>query len=97
MKFWGLKVEDMTPEEYDHYMQHALQLELLRELEETVPMTLSEREKVRDWVYYGNDIETNPWGYTDAAGYPLSYLAALRYETEGYAWVTYYNYLNTEE
>ena len=33
----------------------------MHEMEEFVPMTRSERDRLHDWVWYGNDINTNPW------------------------------------
>lgn len=53
-------------------------MDTLREFEEAIPMSLSERDKVRRWVRSNHDVETNPWNYTDEDDYPLNYLEALR-------------------
>lgn len=66
------------------FIDQQIRLEALRELEEDIPMTLPERDKVRRWVRSGHDVETNPWGYTDGEGYPLNYLEALRMDQDVY-------------
>ena len=50
----------------------------LQEMEEDVPMTLSERNAIRNWVHKGHELESNPWKYTDELGYELNYLQAYR-------------------
>ena len=48
------------------------------EMEDLIPMTRSERNSLRHWATQGNDVETNPWEYTEADGTPLNYLQAFR-------------------
>ena len=50
----------------------------LREMEEVVPMTRSERNAIRKWVRQGHEVESNPWGYYDADGCMMNYLHAFR-------------------
>lgn len=56
----------------------------LREFEETVPMTLPERNALRRWVRGGHDINSNPWGYCYGDGWEMSYLDALRTDVVEY-------------
>ena len=60
-------------------IDHMLDLETMREMEELLPMTLSERKSLHSWVYNGNDPEKNPWGYCDKDGWLKHYLEAYRY------------------
>lgn len=60
-------------------IDHMVDLETLREMEEVLPMTVYERNSLRSWVYRGNDPERNPWGYCDTDGWPKNYLNAYRY------------------
>lgn len=55
-------------------------LDSLHEMEEVVPMTLSERAHLRKWVHSGHDIDSNPWGYLDGDDYLMNYLQAYRLE-----------------
>ncbi len=48
------------------------------EMDDLIPMTKSERNSLRLWARSGQDIETNPWDFTDADGSPLNYLQAFR-------------------
>lgn len=54
-------------------------LEELHEMEELIPMTLLERNKVRQWVYSGHSVSENPWRYHDEEGYELNYLDAYHH------------------
>ena len=72
-------------------IEQQIRLEALHELEEDIPMTLSERNKVRSWVHSGHDVESNPWGYTDGEGYQLNYLEALRMSLEEYEFMKLIN------
>lgn len=56
----------------------------LREFEDAVPMTQSERKAIRRWVRSGHDINTNPWGYCYGNGWELNYLEALRIDDAEY-------------
>lgn len=60
-------------------IDHMVDLETMREMEEMCPMTLSERKSLHSWVYKGNDPEKNPWGYCDKDGWLKNYLVAYRY------------------
>ncbi len=57
---------------------HAADLMTLREMEETIPMTLRERKNLRAWVYTGHDPERNPWYFADCDGWELNFLEAFR-------------------
>lgn len=61
------------------YIDHMVDLETMREMEEILPMTLPERKSLHNWVYQGNDPEKNPWGHCDDDGWPMNYLVAYRY------------------
>lgn len=65
-------------------MDYQLNMEALREMEESVPMTKRERESLRKWVKKGHDPDTNPWDFSDADDLPLNYLQAFRLE-HGYS------------
>jgi len=41
-------------------------------------MTQRERYELKNWVYKGNDISSNPWDYRDKDGLLLDYLQAYR-------------------
>lgn len=64
--------------EYRDPIDHAIDLEALREMERIIPMTSNERKSLRNWVYRGHDPEKNPWHYTDRDGWELNYLEAYR-------------------
>lgn len=59
-------------------IDYQINKETLREMEEDVPMTLSERNALRKWVKYGHEVESNPWDYYDSDGYMMNYLQAYR-------------------
>ena len=59
-------------------LDYQLNILTLQEMEEDVPMTLSERKRIRGWVRKGHSVESNPWNYNDAEGYALNFLQALR-------------------
>lgn len=50
----------------------------LNEMEEVVPMTLEERNRIRGWVKHGHPLDSNPWNYLDGDGYQLNFLQAFR-------------------
>ena len=50
----------------------------LREMEEAIPMTLSERSRLHWWAKRGNDINTNPWKFFEPDGLPMNFLKAFR-------------------
>lgn len=66
-------------------IDHMIDLETMREMEEDLLMNLPERRSLHSWVYQGNDPEKNPWGYCDEDGWPKNYLEAYRYH-HGYAY-----------
>ena len=70
-------------------IDHEVNLEELNEMEDFVPMTRPERNRLRRWVYSGHSIGENPWSYKDEDGYPMNYLDALhrRYKE---TWGDYY-------
>lgn len=59
-------------------IDYHLNLEMLHEMEELVPMTRKERDHIRNWVKRGHDLESNPWDCRDEHGYLLNYLQAYR-------------------
>jgi len=59
-------------------VDYEVNLQSLYEMEKVVPMTLSERTKLRKWVRQGHDIESNPWNYSDGDGFQMNYLQAYR-------------------
>lgn len=60
--------------------EYRINLEALREMEECVPMTRSERDAVRKWVHTGHELESNAWNSVDEFGDQLNYLQAYRLE-----------------
>ena len=68
---------------------HAVRLEELHEMEEFIPMTLPERERVRKWVYSGHSVSENPWKYHDCYGCELNYLDAYHKHLEN-IWGEFY-------
>jgi len=59
-------------------VDYAVNLAALREMEEAVPMTLHERECLRNWVRSGHDIDSNPWRYYESDKLEMNYLKARR-------------------
>ena len=53
-------------------------MDAMHEMEESIPMTRSERENLHFWVQHGNDIDTNPWKIREPDGSPMLFLKALR-------------------
>lgn len=68
----------MANKVYLSKMEREYRREILRDYEEYIPMTIPERNKLRNWVMSGHDIDDNPWGFVDSDGYSLSFLVALR-------------------
>ena len=58
--------------------EYYLNCDYLLEMEEEIPMTLSERSHLRNWVHDGNDIMSNPWKYFEVDGTSMNYLKAFR-------------------
>ena len=59
-------------------IDYQLNVYTLQEMELLVPMTSRERKCIRGWVKNGHEVESNPWNYKDAYGYPLNFLQAYR-------------------
>lgn len=55
-------------------LEQDIRLEELHEMEEFIPMTTPERNRVRKWVYSGHSVNSNPWHYKDVHGYEMDYL-----------------------
>lgn len=53
-------------------------MDAMHEMEDSIPMTRSERENLHFWVQHGNDIDTNPWKIFETDGSPMGFLKALR-------------------
>lgn len=58
--------------------EYDANLSAFHEMEEVIPMTTLERKKVLNWVQYGHDLDSNPWGYYDRSGFEMNFLHALR-------------------
>lgn len=43
-------------------IDHMIDLETMREMEEDLLMDSTERKSLHSWVYQGNDPDKNPWG-----------------------------------
>ena len=59
-------------------VDYSVNLESLREMEEVVPMTLHERDCLKNWVKGGHDIDSNPWHYFESDHREMNYLKARR-------------------
>ena len=70
-------------------IEREINLEELNEMEDLVPMTRPDRNRLRLWVYSGHSVDENPWGYRDERGYLLNYLDALHHRNEE-IWGEYY-------
>ncbi len=53
-------------------------LDSMREMEDVIPMTRPERDRLHIWVQHGNDVNTNPWRIFEPDGSPMCFLKALR-------------------
>ena len=64
------------------YAKESLEYDMnfvsLREMEEAIPMTLSERSRLHWWAKRGNDINSNPWKFFEPDGSPMNFLKAFR-------------------
>ena len=61
-----------------HSPEYIANSDSLMELEVSIPMTLSERNKIREWVQHGYDIDSNPWNAFEEDGSSMNYLKAYR-------------------
>ena len=70
---------------------YEVNLAALHEFEEIVPLTLPERDQLRNWVKKGFSIDSNPWAYVDEDGYLMNYIQAyrLRYGYSSGIWDTW--------
>ena len=59
----------MTNQEMEDWLNRYVNLETMREMEESIPMLPVERTALRRWTNQGNNPETNPWGYLDEDGH----------------------------
>ena len=59
-------------------IDYGVNLEALHEMEEVVPMTSSERARLRSWVKDGHDVESNPWNFLNEDGSEMNFLMCLR-------------------
>lgn len=75
-------------------IDHMIHLQVLREMEEMLPMTYYERKSLYKWVHEGNDPELNPWRYLAEDGCYMNYLEAYRYH---YGYKLIYRYQAIEE
>ena len=58
-------------------IDYGVNLEALHEMEEVVPMTSSERARLRSWVKDGHDVESNPWNFLNEDGSEMNFLMCL--------------------
>lgn len=56
---------------------HEIHIEELHEMEEFVPMTTPDRNRLRRWVYTGHSVDSNPWNYKDDDGEEMNFIEAL--------------------
>ena len=68
----------MTMKANKKSIDYQINLEALQEMEEAVPMMPREHSCLRRWVHKGNEVKSNPLGYTDSDGMPLNCLQAFR-------------------
>lgn len=61
-----------------HSYDYEINMECLKEIEDIIPMTVSERKSLRSWAKSGHSVDTNPWNYCDSGGVLLNYLLAYR-------------------
>ena len=83
-----------------HSLDYEFNLECLHEIEESVPMTLHERECLRGWAKSGHPVDSNPWNYCEGDGIQLNYLLAFRlhYGFPSRTWDTWnYEYYELDE
>jgi hypothetical protein len=58
--------------------EYEINWEIFLEMDETIPMTRSERTHLRIWVVHGRDVGSNPWKYYELDGSDMNYLKAYR-------------------
>lgn len=63
---------------YRSPLEKQLQREQLLEYESHFNLTPLERQLLRRWVRYGNDVISNPWHYESGDGWELDFICALR-------------------
>jgi hypothetical protein len=72
----------MTVAAYEDFLSkkewECFQRGIIREYTRFHPMSIDERQKVLRWALSGNDIHSNPNGWTDDSGQPMDYLNYLR-------------------
>ena len=59
-----------------------LRKELKEYMQNTVGMTKSEINELREWVASGNSVYDNPYFYSDDSGWPMDYISAMRFDEE---------------
>ncbi len=59
-------------------VDYEINLASMHEMEELIPMTVSERNDLHKWVWGGHDVDSNPWDYCEEDGSPMNYLKAKR-------------------
>ena len=72
----------MTVAAYEDFLSkkewECFQRGIIREYARFHPMSIDERQQVLRWALLGNDIHSNPNGWTDDSGEQVDYLEYLR-------------------
>ena len=58
--------------------EYYANIDSMREMEQYIPMTRSERDLCYDWVRQGKSIDSNPWKILEPDGSSMNFLKALR-------------------
>lgn len=64
--------------------EYYANIDAMREMEQYIPMTRSERDLFYEWVHQGFSIDSNPWKILEPDGSPMNFLKALRIK-QGYS------------
>ena len=58
--------------------EYYANIDAMREMEQYIPMTRSERDLFYEWVHQGLSIDSNPWKTLEPDGSPMNFQKALR-------------------
>ena len=64
--------------------EYYANIDTMREMEQYIPMTRSERDLFYEWVHQGHSVDSNPWKILEPDGSPMNFLKALRIR-QGYS------------
>ena len=65
-------------------LEYYANIDAMREMEQYIPMTRSERDLFYAWVHEGQCVESNPWKICEPDGSSMNFLKALRIR-QGYS------------